>query len=87
MIGDEDHRTLDAGALKPDRDVRIAVEVVQRVHRVGVGGPHTVDHHAQKVAAPHVHVAVEHHQREEVIGRAAHVAYEKNSNKQEYFHA
>ena len=74
VVGDEHARRLHAELFQADGDVGVAVVVVHHVDGVGVGAVHAVDDHAEQRAALHVHVAVEHHQGEEVIGRAAHVA-------------
>ena len=68
MVGDEYLRILDTSPLETDRNIRIAIEVVQHIDSVGIGGAHTVNHNSEEGAALHVHVAVQEHQCEEVVG-------------------
>ncbi len=67
VVGDENVRVRDAFGFQADRDVGIAVEVVHYVCNVCVGTSHAVHDYADQVAAFHIHIAVEHHQGEEVV--------------------
>ena len=76
MVCDENVRVLNALGFKADRNVRIAIEVVHYINDVCVGPSHAVHDHADKVAALHIHIPVEHHKGEEVVCGRAHVTVE-----------
>ena len=80
MVSDEHVRILDAPGLQADGNVGIAVEVVEHIHDVGIGLAHPVHNDADEVAALHVHIAVKHHQGEEIVGGGAHVAVQDDTD-------
>ena len=69
-----------AVGFQADGNVGIAVVEVHRIDDVGVGLTHPVHDDAEQLATLHFHVAVEHHQGEEVVGRGAHVGVEDDAD-------
>ena len=69
-----------AVGLQADGDVGMTVEIVHHIHDVGIGAAHPVDNYPEQVAAAHIHIAVQHHQGEQVVGRTAHIAVEDDAD-------